>query len=83
VSCRALVPLGVREKAPNGCDKASPPKKIGKIGARAAPSAVAVRLRQMAWVAETAKMPPPHALRYNADLRTRVPKGRGKGGKPR
>jgi hypothetical protein len=31
-------------------------------GWRAGPSADAVRLRQMAWVAETAKMLPPHAL---------------------
>jgi hypothetical protein len=54
--------------------RTQPPKKIEKIEGRAGPSAVAVRLRQMAWVTETAKMLPPHALRYNADLWTHVPK---------
>ena len=34
----------------------------GLRGWRAGPSADAVRLRQMTWVAETAKMLPPHAL---------------------
>ena len=37
-----------------------------RMSERAGPSADAVRLRQMAWAAETAKTPPPRALRYNA-----------------
>jgi hypothetical protein len=37
-----------------------------RMSERAGPSADAVRLRQMGWAAETAKTPPPRALRYNA-----------------
>src|SRR2546430_13175602 len=40
---------------------------------RAGPSADAVRLRQMAWVAETAKLLPPHALYQQCVPRTYVP----------
>jgi hypothetical protein len=54
-----------------------------RMSERAGPSADAVRLRQMAWAAETAKTPPPRALRYNAKccswFRTQPqPKGRGR-----
>jgi hypothetical protein len=45
----------------------------GLRGWRAGPSADAVRLRQMTWVAETAKMLPPHALYQQCEPYAYVP----------
>src|SRR5690242_4761146 len=59
-------PVRVGERRRLGTGWVVVPFGIPQLSERAGPSADAVRLRQMAWAAETAKTPPPRALRYNA-----------------